>query len=363
MDEQLETMEQLKVTIIDVAVRFGPKLLAAILVLVVGILLSRWLGRWFDRGVARIELEPPIRLLLSRIARVLLLALFVIVALQNLGVELLPLIAGLSVAGAGIALAMQGVLGDLVAGLSIIFNKPFRIGDYISIAGEEGRVETISLFSTALGNPDRSQIVIPNHKIAGEILHNFGQMRQLDVVVGVAYDTDLGAAHCRAAGVAGREPEGPQEPCARHPDGPARGLEREHQRAAVGAGARLRSRHERDQPVDPRDVPKPRNRHSVSAPRRAAGPCSRRRSLRLRPPCGRTTPAGALFEPHAVRVVGHRRRPVGEDSEDADVARKHVERLVHVAVLLHRPPLRIEAVVEPAESGAAAQIRALERSR
>jgi len=194
MDEQLDTIEQLKVTIIDVAVRFGPRLLAAILVLIVGILLSRWLGRWFDRGVARIELEPPIRLLLSRIARVLLLALFVIVALQNLGVELLPLIAGLSVAGAGIALAMQGVLGDLVAGLSIIFNKPFRIGDYISIAGEEGRVETISLFSTALGNPDRSQIVIPNHKIAGEILHNFGQVRQLDVVVGVAYDTDLGAA-------------------------------------------------------------------------------------------------------------------------------------------------------------------------
>ena len=187
----LETIEQLKVTIIDLAVRFGPRLLAAILVLAVGIALSRWLGRWFDRGLARVELEPPVRLLVSRIARVLLLALFVIVALQNLGVELLPLIAGLSVAGAGIALAMQGVLGDLVAGLSIIFSKPFRIGDYISIADEEGRVEAIRLFSTVLGHPDRSRIVIPNRKISGEILHNFGQMRQLDVVVGVAYDTDL----------------------------------------------------------------------------------------------------------------------------------------------------------------------------
>jgi len=194
MDEQLDTIEQLKVTIIDLAVRFGPKLLAAILVLVAGILLSRWLGRWFDRGLARIELEPPLRLLLSRIARVLLLTLFVIVALQNLGVELLPLIAGLGVVGAGIALATQGVLGDLVAGVSIIFNKPFRVGDYISIAGEEGRVEVVRLFSTVLGHPDRSQIVIPNGKIAGEILHNFGQMRQLDVVVGVAYDTDLDAA-------------------------------------------------------------------------------------------------------------------------------------------------------------------------
>ena len=194
MDEQLDTIEQLKVTIIDLAVRFGPKLLAAILVLIAGVLISRWLGRWFDRGVSRIELEPPVRLLLSRIARVLLLTLFVIVALQNLGVELLPLIAGLGVAGAGIALATQGVLGNGVAGLSIIFNKPCRVGDYISIAGEEGRVEAISLFNTVLGNPDRSQIVIPNRKIVGEILHNFGQMRQLDVVVGVAYDTDLGAA-------------------------------------------------------------------------------------------------------------------------------------------------------------------------
>jgi small conductance mechanosensitive channel len=194
MDEKLETIEQLKITVIDLVVRFGPRLLAAILVLVVGVVLTRWLGRWFERGLARIDLEPPVRLLVSRIVRVLVFALFVIVALQNLGVELLPLIAGLGVAGAGIALAMQGVLGDAVAGLSIIFNKPFRVGDYISIAGEEGRVEVIRLFSTVLGNPDRSQIVIPNRKIAGEILHNFGQMRQLDVVVGVAYDTDLDAA-------------------------------------------------------------------------------------------------------------------------------------------------------------------------
>jgi small conductance mechanosensitive channel len=194
MDEQLETIEQLKVTIIDLAVRFGPRLLTAILVLIAGLVVSRWLGRWFDRAITRLDLEPPVRLLLSRIARVVLLALFVIVALQNLGVELLPLIAGLGVAGAGIALAMQGVLGDGVAGLSIIFNKHFRVGDYISIAGEEGRVEAIRVFTTILGHPDRSQVVIPNRKIVGEILHNFGQMRQLDVIVGVAYDTDLDLA-------------------------------------------------------------------------------------------------------------------------------------------------------------------------
>jgi small conductance mechanosensitive channel len=115
-------------------------------------------------------------------------------ALQNLGVELLPLIAGLGVAGAGIALAMQGVLGNLVAGLTIIFTRPFRVGEYVSMLDEEGEVLQIKLFNTVLGHPDLSQVVIPNRKIAGEILHNYGRIRQVQVVVGVAYDTDLNSA-------------------------------------------------------------------------------------------------------------------------------------------------------------------------
>jgi small conductance mechanosensitive channel len=119
---------------------------------------------------------------------------FVILALQNLGVELLPLIAGLGVAGAGVALATQGVLSNVVAGLSIIFTKPFRVGEYVSIVGEEGVVTTITLFNTTLTHVDHSRVVIPNRKIVGDILHNFGNIRQLDIVVGVAYDTDMSAA-------------------------------------------------------------------------------------------------------------------------------------------------------------------------
>jgi small conductance mechanosensitive channel len=97
-------------------------------------------------------------------------------------------------AGAGIALAMQGVLGNGVAGLTIIFTRPYRVGDFISIQKEEGEVLDVSLFSTVLGHPDLSRIVIPNRKIVGEILHNYGKLRQLDVEVGVAYDTDVTAA-------------------------------------------------------------------------------------------------------------------------------------------------------------------------
>jgi len=194
MDEHLQTVNQIKSTAIDLAMKFGPKLMVALLIIVVGVLVARWVGRMFLGVLERFELEPPVRQLLVRIAKGFVIGLFGIMALQNLGVELLPLIAGLGVAGAGVALAMQGVLGNIVAGLTIIFTKPFRVGEYISIVHEEGQVETISVFSTVLTHPDRSRVVIPNRKIVGEILHNYGRIRQLDIVVGVAYDTDVNQA-------------------------------------------------------------------------------------------------------------------------------------------------------------------------
>jgi small conductance mechanosensitive channel len=191
MNDQLRNIGQVQATLIDLAIRFGPKLVAATLILTIGFFVGRALAKWVERALAHFELEPPARLLLVRLVRGLVMVLFLIMALQNLGVELLPLVAGLGIAGAGIALAMQGLLGNVFAGLSIIFTKPFRVGEYISIAGEEGRVDTITLFSTTLSHPDRSYVVIPNRKIAGEILHNYGKIRQVNVSVGVAYAADL----------------------------------------------------------------------------------------------------------------------------------------------------------------------------
>jgi small conductance mechanosensitive channel len=194
MEEQLQTLEHVKRTALDLAIQFGPKVLVAIAVIVAGVFVGRWVGNTMARGLKKLELEPPVRELLVRVVRILVLVLFGIMALQNLGVELLPLIAGLGVAGAGIALAMQGVLSNMVAGLTIIFTRPFRVGEYVSMLGVEGRVEAITLFNTRLSHLDLSKVVVPNRKIVGEILHNYGKIRQLNVSVGVAYDTDLNKA-------------------------------------------------------------------------------------------------------------------------------------------------------------------------
>jgi small conductance mechanosensitive channel len=182
----------------DVALRlameYGPRILSATLILVAGYLVMQWAAKLATRGLGRFALEPPVRELLVRVVRLLVIALFLIMALQNLGIELLPLIAGLGIVGAGIALALQGVLGNIAAGLTIIFTRPFRVGEYISIAGEEGEVIDISLFSTTLRHADLSLVVIPNRKIAGEILHNYGTIRQLNLRISLANAADIDAA-------------------------------------------------------------------------------------------------------------------------------------------------------------------------
>ncbi len=200
MDAKLSSIDHVKQQVIDLLIQFGPKLLTAILIIIAGVIVGGWVDRLVVRGLQRFELEPPLRQLISRIIRTLVVLLFAVMALQNLGVQLLPLIAGLGVAGAGIALAMQGVLSNIVAGLTIILTKPFRVGQYIQVAGVEGQVEHISLFSSILLHVDRSKVVIPNRKIVGEILHNYGQIRQVTVQVSVAYDTDMAAALKGGAG-------------------------------------------------------------------------------------------------------------------------------------------------------------------
>ena len=212
MNDQFQSIDQIKATAIDMLLKFGPKVLVATAIMVAGHFVGRWLGRMFEQLLVRFKLEAPVRSLLVRIAYLIVLVLFAIMALQNLGVELLPLIAGLGVAGAGIALAMQGLLGNIVAGLTIIFAKPFHVGDYISIGNEEGEVLDVTLFSTTLGHTDRSKVVIPNRKIVGEILHNYGKVRQLPLSVGVAYGTDIDMALATIDEILRANPRVLQEP-------------------------------------------------------------------------------------------------------------------------------------------------------
>lgn len=212
MTNQIVALEHAKEKAIDLSMEYGPKVFVALLTLAFGYFVARWFSGVVGRWLTKLQLEPPVKQLILRLVRGLVLLLFLLIALTNLEVKLLPLIAGLGVAGAGVAFAMQGILGNLFAGLTIIFTRPFRVGEYVSMVGIEGRVEAIELFSTYLSHPDRSTIVVPNRKIVGEILHNYGKIRQMDVTVGVAYSTDLNAALQAVDAVLQRNPRVLKDP-------------------------------------------------------------------------------------------------------------------------------------------------------
>ncbi len=186
-------MEELQKVLTGFFVKKSMDILGAIAILAAGYILSRYLGKIVQETLEKKNVEPPIRALALRFSRLLIFLLVLVIALDTLGVPITPLIAGLSVAGLGVGLAMQGVLGNLVAGLVIIFSKPFRVGEFIEIVGVHGVVINIELLATTLEHADRSLVKIPNRKIIGEILHNYGKIRQLDLSVGISYNADAGA--------------------------------------------------------------------------------------------------------------------------------------------------------------------------
>jgi len=180
--------------LIEYVIAHGGALISAVIVIVVGFIAARWLGKLTDRWAERKAMEPPVRMLLVRIVKFLVFVGALVMALGTAGLDVTAMIAGLSVAGVGIGLAAQGVLGNLFAGLTIIFTKPFRVNEYIELLGVQGQVTQIELLSTTLIHADRSRVVIPNRKIVGEVLHNYGTIRQLELNVGVAYGTNLSDA-------------------------------------------------------------------------------------------------------------------------------------------------------------------------
>src|SRR5919205_944706 len=105
--------------IVDLIVRYGFQ--------VVGAILSRWIGRLAQSRLERQDMEPPMRQLITNALRLVVMLFALVVALDKFGFQIAPLVAGIGVAGLGLGIALQGVLSNLVAGLSIIFTKPFRV--------------------------------------------------------------------------------------------------------------------------------------------------------------------------------------------------------------------------------------------
>jgi len=182
-------MEQLTV----IAVQYGPKLLGAILVLIVGSwvikVLSSGFGKMLDKRNVNASLTPFLKSLVSITLKVLL----VVSVLGMVGIQMTSFIAILGAAGLAVGMALSGTLQNFAGGVIILIFKPFKVGDYITAQGHSGTVNEIQIFNTILKTPDNKTIIVPNAELSNSSLTNFSkeERRRVDWTVAVAYGDDL----------------------------------------------------------------------------------------------------------------------------------------------------------------------------
>ena len=153
----------------------------------IGLVVARYVGREIGQGSDAIAASTA----LNFVGRLLLWAGVLLWALDNVGLKVGPLIAGLGVTGIAVALAAQNLLGDLFASFSILFDKPFVIGDFISVDADSGTVERIGLKTTRIKSLSGEQLVISNADLLKSRIHNFKLLQERRVVftIGVVYQT------------------------------------------------------------------------------------------------------------------------------------------------------------------------------
>jgi small conductance mechanosensitive channel len=175
---------------------YGLKILAALVIFIVG----RWVAKGFRRLLKRVmknrNIDPTLISFGSNLVYVLVLAFFIIAALNQLGIQTASFVAVIGAAGLAIGLALQGSLANFAAGFLLIIFRPFRVGDYIEGAGTAGTVEDIQIFTTTLKSPDNKMIIIPNAKMTGDNIVNWTAKgtRRVDMVMGIGYDDDIDKA-------------------------------------------------------------------------------------------------------------------------------------------------------------------------
>src|SRR2546426_7894729 len=135
---------------VELLLRYGFQVLGALAILAVGVVAAKWLGGLADQRFQKQHMEPPMRHLFVRVIKILIVVMAGVVALDKFGFSIAPLVAGIGVAGLGVGFAMQGVLGNLMAGPTHHFPKPLPAGEVIEISEERGDG---SLVTPSLAHP------------------------------------------------------------------------------------------------------------------------------------------------------------------------------------------------------------------
>ncbi len=177
----------------SVVLVYGAKILGAIVLIIVGFAIINWLKKKLLKGKALKSLDATVSSFLITFISVALKVLLLLTAVIIVGVPSATVVAVLGSCGLAVGLALQGGLSNLAGGVVILLLKPFKLGDYINAAGNEGTVDNIGIFSTTLLTVDNKRVVIPNGTISGGIIVNYSSQdtRRVDLSFTVAAGSNL----------------------------------------------------------------------------------------------------------------------------------------------------------------------------
>jgi small conductance mechanosensitive channel len=168
-------------------------LLFAILILVLGHWLMKFVTHWIERAMTGAQVESTVTRFVSHVSYFILLIVVAIIALGQLVIQTTSLLAMLSAAGLAIGLALQGSLTNFAAGLLLILFRPIKQGDFVRAAGVEGTVQEVQMLTTTLHSVDNLRLTVPNSKIMQDTITNYSvtPTRRVELTVGVPYEDDL----------------------------------------------------------------------------------------------------------------------------------------------------------------------------
>lgn len=178
----------------DRLIRFGVRVLLALVVLFIGIQLIKLIRRIMRKSFERRSVDVGVSRFLDSLVKVTLYILLLFTIASSFGLDATSVVALVGSAGVAIGLAVQGSLSNFAGGVLILLLKPFKVGDYIrDAAGNEGTVDDVQLFYTRLITPDRHMVVVPNGELANSNILNMSTLndRRMDIKVGISYEADI----------------------------------------------------------------------------------------------------------------------------------------------------------------------------
>lgn len=171
----------------------GPGLLSAIIILVVGRILARWLATLSSKALVKAKVDETLVRFLNKVIYYGLLVAVIIAAADQVGIETTSFLAILGAASLAIALALKDSLSNFASGVMLILFHPFKVGDVITAGGVTGTVQQIDIVSTVLITGDNQKIVVPNKTITSSTITNINAhpTRRIDLTVSIGYDDDI----------------------------------------------------------------------------------------------------------------------------------------------------------------------------